>query len=215
MSTVKEFIPDSTRMYINGQHIDQYSDKKFMKAFRLFLSDKEVLDSYDIDSMGHKQLHISLCRQFDVSIDSKLSRNKTFKLFKLIYIANLIDGEIIGICMARVEAMHKKQKENKKSRKRIVNEKPELDYEHKLVLGNAINFYLTDEWKRLRYRVFDLHGNHCMCCGRGRSDGIVLHVDHIKPRLLRPDLSLEINNLQILCHLCNEGKRADYITDWR
>lgn len=41
-------------------------------------------------------------------------------------------------------------------------------------LGKPItgpNFYLTREWKELRYKVLHKFGNNCMCCGvKGTAD---------------------------------------------
>lgn len=58
------------------------------------------------------------------------------------------------------------------------------------------------------------HGAKCQCCG---SEGhyVPLHVDHVRPRYTHPELSLDINNLQILCEDCNLGKGAWDATDWR
>jgi 5-methylcytosine-specific restriction endonuclease McrA len=46
-------------------------------------------------------------------------------------------------------------------------------------------------------------------------DGVVIHVDHIKPIKLHWHLKLEIDNLQVLCELCNHGKGSKYTDDWR
>ena len=43
----------------------------------------------------------------------------------------------------------------------------------------------------------------------------MLNVDHIKPRFLFPDLALRLDNLQVLCGDCNEGKGNWDMTDWR
>lgn len=42
-----------------------------------------------------------------------------------------------------------------------------------------------------------------------------MHVDHIKPRSLFPDLALRLENLQVLCSQCNEAKSNIDTTDWR
>ena len=75
----------------------------------------------------------------------------------------------------------------------------------------AADFYLTWEWKKVRYETIKKWGAVCMCCGS--VDRIV--VDHIKPRSKFPRLSLDLNNLQILCNDCNMGKSNDDYTDWR
>lgn len=77
--------------------------------------------------------------------------------------------------------------------------------------SGAPDFYNTQAWRELRYRVLLLQGGQCQCCG-SRAD---VHIDHIKPRSKRPDLALEITNLQILCGDCNKGKGAWDQTDWR
>ena len=76
-------------------------------------------------------------------------------------------------------------------------------------------FYKSKEWRTARYLALKNSGAACQCCGAKAGDGITLHVDHIKPRYKRPDLALNLNNLQILCDDCNIGKGAWDDTDWR
>lgn len=73
-------------------------------------------------------------------------------------------------------------------------------------------FYETRQWQELRYRVLRHYGRQCMLCG---SVGGELHVDHIKPRSLYPNLELTFDNLQILCRPCNMGKSNKDDKDWR
>ncbi len=74
------------------------------------------------------------------------------------------------------------------------------------------DFYSTRAWKELRYIVLSNNPRKCMLCGRrGKS----LHVDHIKPRSLHPELALDIDNLQILCAECNMGKSNKHEHDFR
>lgn len=77
------------------------------------------------------------------------------------------------------------------------------------------SFLLSYEWRRLRMEVIKERGARCECCGATPRDGIVIHVDHVKPRKLRPDLALEKSNLQVLCEVCNHGKGNWDETDWR
>ena len=76
-------------------------------------------------------------------------------------------------------------------------------------------FYVSREWRRLRYKVLAKRGACCECCGSTAADGAVMHVDHIKPRSRSPELELVAENLQILCEACNVGKGARDCTDWR
>ena len=87
--------------------------------------------------------------------------------------------------------------------------------EPKLRCKTMKEFYSSRAWKILRYQAFEKYGNKCQCCGSSPSDGIVLHVDHIKPRSKYPELAFDLNNLQILCDSCNIGKINQFETDWR
>lgn len=90
---------------------------------------------------------------------------------------------------------------------------------HKRVPRNSLkvwkNFYSSAAWKALRYRAFSKHGNKCQCCGRSPLDGAVMHVDHILPKSTHPHLALNLENLQILCDMCNIGKSNQSTDDWR
>ncbi len=76
-------------------------------------------------------------------------------------------------------------------------------------------FLLSKAWKRIRLKALMLHGRRCQCCGASVDDGAVLNVDHIKPRSMFPELALNINNLQVLCSECNEGKGNWCMEDFR
>ncbi len=72
-------------------------------------------------------------------------------------------------------------------------------------------FYDTPAWKRLRRRVLKRYGRACMKCGT--HDGPT--IDHVKPRSLFPELSLDFDNLQVLCQPCNSSKSNRHETDYR
>jgi 5-methylcytosine-specific restriction endonuclease McrA len=76
-------------------------------------------------------------------------------------------------------------------------------------------FFKTKEWRSVRYRALQAHGARCQCCGRTASEGVIIHVDHIKPRSKYPELALDVSNLQVLCEDCNLGKSNKDETDWR
>lgn len=77
------------------------------------------------------------------------------------------------------------------------------------------SFLKTFEWRQLRMIVLKKRGARCECCGASPRDGIVIHVDHIKPRRKYPELALTESNLQVLCEVCNHGKGSWDETDWR
>tara|TARA_R110002167_G_scaffold20891_2_gene76088 strand:+ start:1440 stop:2018 length:579 start_codon:yes stop_codon:yes gene_type:complete len=77
-------------------------------------------------------------------------------------------------------------------------------------------FYKSRAWRELRVAILEKYECKCMMCGCSpKEHGIVVHVDHIKPRSTHPHLELKEDNLQILCEDCNLGKSNYYITDWR
>lgn len=76
-------------------------------------------------------------------------------------------------------------------------------------------FLLCAEWRVVRMRVLARLGGKCQCCGRTAKDGVVINVDHIKPRRQYPELALDETNLQVLCDACNQGKGNWNTTDWR
>ena len=82
--------------------------------------------------------------------------------------------------------------------------------------GSNKSFYKSREWLELRYRVLRVYKAKCMCCGRTPHDrGVIVHVDHIKPRSKYPKLELDFDNMQVLCAACNCGKSNIDNTDWR
>ena len=77
------------------------------------------------------------------------------------------------------------------------------------------SFLESYEWRKTRMQVLKRDGARCGCCGATPADGVRMHVDHIKPRKLYPELALDLNNLQVLCEVCNHGKGNWDHTDWR
>lgn len=63
-----------------------------------------------------------------------------------------------------------------------------------------------DKWRQVRFEALRSHHGRCDLCGRGARHGVTMHVDHIKPKSLHPELAFEPSNLQVLCEDCNLGK---------
>jgi 5-methylcytosine-specific restriction endonuclease McrA len=90
---------------------------------------------------------------------------------------------------------------NDNNKKRLYKEKK----------ARVISFYMTPEWRKLRIKVLRKYGRSCMKC----NDTKKIHVDHIKPRSLFPELEMDFENLQVLCKVCNEEKSNHHYTDYR
>lgn len=109
-----------------------------------------------------------------------------------------------------VKGLSKKQKkQNKKDEKRRQRQVRRVEKKQ-----TPLEFYASDEWRQLRYRVLRRYNFYCMACG-SRPPKVVLHVDHIKPRSKYPHLELDENNLQVLCEACNIGKLNLFEDDLR
>jgi len=102
--------------------------------------------------------------------------------------------------------------------KREMLPKPEWQIRHETEekeFFKTTAFLETYEWRKLRMTALTKYGAKCMCCNATREHGVRIHVDHIKPRRLFPELALTLSNLQILCEDCNHGKGNWDQTDWR
>ncbi len=102
-----------------------------------------------------------------------------------------------------------KVKEIEASRQKFV--RPRIDPSK----AKSSSFYKSQSWKKVRYEVLRKSNGCCSLCGKSYfQDGVVLHVDHIKPRSQFPELALDISNLQVLCEDCNFGKSNLDDTNW-
>ena len=105
-----------------------------------------------------------------------------------------------------------KSKRSKASKKKTNNELSK-QWQKTGIASDA--FLSTFEWRKVRMQALKKYGAKCQCCGVTPDHGAVMNVDHIKPRKLFPNLALDLNNLQVLCHDCNHGKGNWDMTDWR
>ena len=76
-------------------------------------------------------------------------------------------------------------------------------------------FYRSYTWRKVRMEVLIRDGRRCACCGTTPHDGVSMHVDHIKPLRLNWNLRVDVENLQVLCEVCNHGKGNWDETDWQ
>lgn len=96
-------------------------------------------------------------------------------------------------------------KEHRKSKKKKEREKRRLECQDRRMANDEEHAKVT---RAMRYDVLRRDGFRCVKCGRGREDGVKLHVDHIKP-VSRGGKSV-MSNLQTLCEDCNCGKSNKY-----
>lgn len=99
----------------------------------------------------------------------------------------------------------------------VLGQKRRLKKRERAITGKRVPnaFYDSERWRRLRFDVLKRDGARCVLCGRSAVHGVVLQVDHIQPRSLRPDLEWDPDNLQVLCQDCNLGKSNRDSTDFR
>lgn len=96
-------------------------------------------------------------------------------------------------------------KEHRKSKKKKEREKRRFEYQDRRMANDEEHAKVT---RAMRYDVLRRDGFRCVKCGRGREDGVKLHVDHFKP-VSRGGKSV-MDNLQTLCEDCNCGKGNKY-----
>lgn len=138
---------------------------------------------------------------------------------------NIFRGSIIRYMDAKESRDRQKREADKKTARRVKvvgarKKQTAKDAAKNLVIKNSYitvpytpgmktNFYATREWRELRWRVISKSIAECVICGRNhKQHGVVLHVDHIKPRSRYPELELDESNMQVLCEDCNLGKGA-------
>jgi 5-methylcytosine-specific restriction endonuclease McrA len=88
--------------------------------------------------------------------------------------------------------------------------------EHKRVKVYSENDVVFTEWRLARYEALRRSRGCCECCGATpKTSGKPLHVDHIKPKSIYPELEYVVSNLQVLCADCNIGKGNWDESNWR
>ena len=86
----------------------------------------------------------------------------------------------------------------------------------RLRLVSDKEFCSSREWLQLRARALEKYGCKCMICGQSpKEHGVVIEVTPIKPRQDYSVRQLDINNVQLICEGCLQGRGSKYETDWR
>lgn len=110
--------------------------------------------------------------------------------------------------IADKNAAARKAKKERRQKRKAIETFSRYGTPPKYHKGMGPEFYLTREWRALRWEVLSTSADgKCVMCGATRkSSGLSMHVDHIHPRSTHPSLELSKSNLQILCADCNIGK---------
>lgn len=159
--------------------------------------DKQVVTAHIIYRKGN-----TYCGASGIEFDGFLD----IKADSITHAVNLFrENSHIRICESCIKKTFMFNKNINKKTKRSKRKK-------RLIRDEFLHSY---EWRKLRIKAIEKYGNRCQCCGAGPKDGATINVDHIKPRKHYPELALDLDNLQILCHTCNHGKGNWSETDWR
>lgn len=118
--------------------------------------------------------------------------------------------------MRKQKKKEKQKKKNQNSRHHEIDKLKLENYKlRELVQSNLkhreSSFYESWGWCDVRLKALNIYGAKCMCCGSAEN----IEVDHIRPRSKYKYLELAIENLQILCRLCNRGKSNLSEKDYR
>lgn len=162
-----------------------------------------------------RKLLTHICNQIHIDIKLPILKTKVCRsIVRSWILSEFSTADIeynIRIECANWYARNSERKEKKGELRNIA------DPIHKEIISHlpAKKFYSSPEWRSIRYRVLKSSSASCCCCGSKASPDVQLHVDHIKPRSIYPELALEFDNLQVLCCDCNLGKSNKHDDDWR
>jgi hypothetical protein len=161
--------------------------------------------------MSRKEAHKKI--GLDKSTYLNYLRTAKKRLFDYLKSCNEINASQIQKLHILVSVFCEKYNIQKPNRSQI-NEWLVLQYlnpENEIIFkAESLRNYTSSDWNRVKKIVFKIHGPRCLCC----STDIDVCIDHIKPYILFPELSTDINNLQPLCRSCNSSKGIKII-DYR
>jgi len=192
------------------------------------LSSDEIAESFLSAKRNRKQVHLRqkiVCAYIKIRLGYGAKINES--MFDLACEALKLDGypkppNIESRAWALLHHEVIKGRGSKKVGANVTTPDKKVFYKPKTVSPSALNvcpaskdFLFSYEWRKTRMVALKKYGAKCQCCGATPQSGAVMNVDHIKPRLTRPELALDVGNLQILCHECNHGKGNWDATDWR
>lgn len=176
------------------------------KRLKAFLEDRGLEYSSDIHECAHQinKNQISIINNVDCRTYSSL-KDEISKIIK-----RSKNGCDISIGVSKSGAALK-NKSGKIYQKHIPQARKNTSTRKSTTQNQDKKFYGSWQWKKLRFEVLKHYGAQCMLCGSTQN----IRVDHIYPRSKFPDLEMDFQNMQVLCHDCNMGKSNNDYTDFR
>jgi hypothetical protein len=158
---------------------------------------------------SHTSMYGTICTALEkIGIRRNAVTEKTFVLNNFETMKSyLVRNGITSVATITFREKKVKYDKPKIPKTKTINKKPKYE--------SNDDFLQSYSWRKLRMEALILHGRRCQCCGATPDTGAIMNVDHIKPRKTHPELSLVLENLQVLCHECNHGKGNWDTTDWR
>jgi len=196
---------------LNGMEYKEYTEREFCIT---------IINKYNLKFEKNK-LSSFVCRSIYFNLKGKLDQ----KSVEVIFGQALLSEEVaLRKSMNKIKRKLDCSMNKSKGKKKSISD---TDWDvvalffgreicHLKVVSNlpSSKFYNSVEWRKLRYSILKGRKNRCECCGT-TSENKSLHIDHIKPRSIFPNNSLNPQNLQILCEDCNMAKSNTDFTDWR
>lgn len=199
----------------------------YFKEWLIEVSGKKNLSNYDLVDLAYSKV---FNKQRDVGI--KDAEEDLYNNFEATFVKDIWDDKR-NAKKIKEEEEKRNAKELERTKKRfyenlfslplITSRKVDM-LRDKLQKENArrevpkVDFYLTNEWLILNRFAKNLLGERCMSCGVSQAtadSGIEIQSDHVLPRSKHPELALDLENLQMLCRVCNHKKRNFTDEDFR
>lgn len=199
--------------------MQEFTKNQLRADFNTYLNKKKQKTFPKSVDPNPRALFNHLRRIFKGKIDlpvNEILKDKEYRSILIDWINSDYDFAVMNESI-RFICVNKMQRRNDRIVRQKRSTSTETFPEHVNTICNlpADKFYRSPEWRKLRYRILSGRGNICECCGATSKDGVRIHVDHIKPRSVFPELALSESNLQVLCEDCNMGKSNIHEDDWR
>lgn len=183
-SSDKRWLDDTIKTI---QYNTNIIDESYQRAERLRIIESE---NKDLDKIQNKNIN-NFLNELDTRYDKEKHLNIEWK-----YTSPAGRNRYVASMKVRLNELNS-----------LINKSKELEKER-----NTHEYFVKQERRKLtpkiRYQVLQRDNYTCQYCGRAVSDGVKLHIDHIKP--VSKGGKTELSNLVTACQDCNLGKSDSY-----